>query len=494
MQTFFPRWRRSLLLFSFSLPAVAWAAAPELRYQFKVGADHVYSLHVEANEPRLISTLDGLVTYHVKSATTDALTLTAKGALRNGHKAKEGMGYARPPMGPGMGGMLRVGGFRFGAPSFAGGSFATPDEIEINAKGEVLRESGDTSLPQALGALNRLVIEVLPPVGKDTFEVTGGYTVILEEKVSVTPMTYRLKEVRMPGREKITYTVGAVDGDVVAIRKSYELKTTATVAGVPRFEMKGEGTNTFDVKRGLLREFGFDATIVEATENVTVRTPLKVVCKLLEGDALAAAKKAAELPPRAELKPLSDDDRASLLADLRSPDKNRRTVALSRFTTAKPAGDKAAVAALLLPLLKDTEQFTRQNAAKALGVWGAADAVEPLLALLADPQFNVRWAAMEALGLLHDARAAAPLAGMIAEKKDTHLASQALKVLGGAAEPEVLKLLGASAIEARREAAQILKVIGTAASTAPLEKAASDKDLLLAMFAKQALKDVKERK
>ena len=74
MQTFFPRWRRSLLLFSFSLPAVAWAAAPELRYQFKVGADHVYSLHVEANEPRLISTLDGLVTYHVKSATADALT------------------------------------------------------------------------------------------------------------------------------------------------------------------------------------------------------------------------------------------------------------------------------------------------------------------------------------------------------------------------------------------------------------------------------------
>ena len=272
------------------------------------------------------------------------------------------------------------------------------------------------------------------------------------------------------------------------------MKTTATVAGVPRFEMKGEGTNIFDVKRGLLREFGFDATIVEATENVTVRTPLKVVCKLLEGDALAAAKKAAELPPRAELKPLSDDDRASLLADLRSPDKNRRTVALSRFTTAKPAGDKAAVAALLLPLLKDTEQFTRQNAAKALGVWGAADVVEPLLVLLADPQFNVRWAAMEALGLLHDARAAAPLAGRIAETKDTHLASQALKVLGGAAEPEVLKLLDASAIEARREAAQILKVIGTAASTAPLEKAASDKDLLLAMFAKQALKDVKERK
>ncbi len=75
-----------------------------------------------------------------------------------------------------------------------------------------------------------------------------------------------------------------------------------------------------------------------------------------------------------------------------------------------------------------------------------------------------------------------------------HTAALPPPTSGGAAEPEVLELLDAPAIEARREAAQILKVIGTAKSAAPLEQAASDKYPLLSMFAKQALKDVKERK
>lgn len=470
------------------------AAAPDLHYQFKAGSNYVYSMRLEANEPRYISTLSGTVTYAAKTATAEAMTLTAKGSLQSGHKAKEGTGYARPPMGPGMSGMLRVGGFRFGAPSYVGGPFSTPDEVEISGKGQVLRESGDTSLPQALGALNRLLVEPLPAAGKDSLVLDGNCTVILEEKVFVTPMSYRLKEVRMPAREKVTYTVGAVTGDTVEIRKTYELATAAKVGGVARFEMKGEGTNVFDVKLGVLRELGLEATIVEASENVTVRTPLKLVCKLLEGEALAAAQKAATLPARAELKPLTDGERTSLLADLRSPDKARRTVALHKAGSVKPAGDKGEVAALLLPLLKDTDQFTRQHAAKGLGVWGASDAVEPLLALLEDTQFNVRWAAIDALAFLQDARAAAPLAGLVAAKKDTHQATGALKGLGRVAEPEVLKLLADTKAEVRREACQILKAIGTAASVTALEKAASDKDQLVSMFAKQALKDVKERK
>ena len=483
-----------LLLLLANLPGVAPAAAPDLRYQFQAGSNHVYSLHLEADEPRQIATLDGLVTLQVKSANADAITLTARGALHNGYKAKEGAPRFRPSLGPGMGGMLRVGGFRFGAPPYIGGPFATPDEIEINAAGQVLRESGDTALPQALGALNRLLIEPLPPGGKATFEIDGNCTVILEEKVFVTSMSYRLKEVRMPAREKVVYTIGPADGDAVPLRKTYELKTTATVVGVPRFEMKGEGTNTFDVKRGLLRKLEFSATITEATENVTVRTPLKLICSLLEGEALVAAQKAAVAPPKPELKPLSADDRTSLLADLRSPDKARRTVALSRFGSAKADGDKSEVAAVLLPMLQDTDHFTRQNVAKALGLWGAADAVEPLLALLTDTQFNVRWAAIESLGALQDPRAAAPLARMIADKKETFQCSQALKVLGRAAEPEVLKLLADTRPEPRREACQILKTIGSPASLPALEKAASDGDQLVAMFAKQALKDVKERK
>ena len=38
------------------------AASPDLAYQFKAGSNHVYSLHLEADEPRQIATLDGLLT------------------------------------------------------------------------------------------------------------------------------------------------------------------------------------------------------------------------------------------------------------------------------------------------------------------------------------------------------------------------------------------------------------------------------------------------
>ncbi|GDY18838.1 hypothetical protein LBMAG56_01830 [Verrucomicrobiota bacterium] len=494
MKTFLLPRSLCVLLLLGSFASLASAAAPDLRYQFKAGSNHVYSLKLEANEPKFISTLEGTVTYNVKSATADSMTLVARGALRTARKGKEGAAAPRPPMGPGLGDMLRVGGFRFGMPHMGGPFGAPPDEVEINAKGQVVRETGDTTLPQALGALSRLVVEPLAAAGESPFELAGNCTLILEEKVFRTPMTYTLKEVRLPAKEKTVYTYAKATGDTVTVTKTYEMKTLATVGGVPRFELKGAGTNVFDAKLGLFRTIEFNGTIVESTENVTVRTPLTLIAKLLEGAEIAAAQKAAALPPKAETKPLSADDRTSLLADLRSPDKARRSVAISRFGTAKPEGNKAEIAAVLLPLMKDTDHFTRQNVAKALGIWGDADAVEPLLALLTDPQFNVRWAAIEALGALQDPRAAATLARMIADKKETFQCSQALKVLGRVAEPEVLKLLADTRPETRREACQILKTIGSSASLPALEKAASDGDQLTAMFAKQALKDVKERK
>ena len=121
MKPFLSRWTPGVSVILFGLAVTVQAATPELRYQFKAGSNHVYSLHLEANEPRYISTLDGTVTFQVKSAHADGITLTAKGALHNAQKAKDGMARMRPPMGPGMGGMLRVGGFRFGAPRIAQG-------------------------------------------------------------------------------------------------------------------------------------------------------------------------------------------------------------------------------------------------------------------------------------------------------------------------------------------------------------------------------------
>ncbi len=464
------------------------AASPDRTYQFKAGSNYVYSVRVEATEPKSVATSTGNLTYSVKAANQDGITLTARGTVSTQRKAKEGVSTRPPSFNDGV---LRIGGFRFSDLGPMGGPFGTPNEVQIDTKGRVLRETGEAQLPQAFGALSRLVIEPLPPAGKASHDLATDCVLLTEEKQFRTPMTYTLKEVRLPAKEKTSYTVGKATGDLVPVKKTCELKTLATVGGQPKFEIKGEGTNTFDVKAGLFRELVFTGSILENSDNVTVRVPITLSVKLLEGEALVAALKPPAPLPKPETKPISADERTSLIADLKSENKAKRSLALNRIATVQPDDKKGEVETLLLGLLKSEDQFVRQNAAKALSVWGGKDSVEPLIKQLDDSAFPARWAAIEALGHLKDARAAEPLAKLVADRKDAHQASNSLKALGPDAEDAVLKLLEQGKTDQRRDACQILKVIATKKSAAALEKAASDADGLVSMFAKDALKTAK---
>lgn len=460
------------------------AASPDLAYQFKAGSNYVYSVRIEATEPKYVATSTGNLTYSIKAANQDGITLTAKGSVSTQRKAKEGVSIRPPSFGDGI---LRIGGFRFGSLGPMGGPFATPNEVQIDASGRVLRETGEAQLPQAFGALSRLVIEQLPPAGKTTFDHSTDCVLLTEEKVSRTPMTYTLKEVRLPAKEKSSYSVGKATGNLVPVKKTYELKTFATVGGQPKFEIKGEGTNTFDVKAGMFRELVFTGSILENSENVTVRVPITMTVKLLEGEALTAALKPPPALPTPETKAVTADERASLLADLKGENKAKRSLALHRVASVKPDGAKAEVEAVLLGFLKDPDQFARQHAAKGLAVWGGKDSVEPLIKQLDDTAFPARWGAIEALGHLKDARASEPLAKLVADRKDAHQVSASLKSLGAAAEDAVLKLITHEKADVRRDACQILKVIATKKSAPALQKAASDADALVSRFAKDAL-------
>jgi cyclophilin family peptidyl-prolyl cis-trans isomerase/HEAT repeat protein len=64
----------------------------------------------------------------------------------------------------------------------------------------------------------------------------------------------------------------------------------------------------------------------------------------------------------------------------------------------------------LLPLLADKNSLVRANAARALGVAKATQAVEPLIRLLADEDPRVAASAINALGAIGDSRAVEPLA------------------------------------------------------------------------------------
>ena len=468
--------------------------AAELRYQFKTGSNYLYSVRIEASEPEFTETVSGSATYAVKSANADGITFTMRSSLHTQRKSKSGSVVPGISGGPPS---FRAGGFRLGEFGRPNSTFARANEVQIDSTGQVLQETGRSQLPQALGDLSRVATELLPASGKSTWESTSDCVIVLEEKEFTPPGSrfYRIKDVRLPAKEKITFTLGAITGDLVPVARKYELKTAQSVLGQPRMSITGEGTNTFDSKRGVMRDVAFKGTLTENTPNTTLRVPITLALKLLEGAELAAHQKAVLAgPPKPELNVLPDAELKTSITDLGGNNKSRRTVALSRLSNSKPDdARKAEVTAQLLAVLKDEDPLARQFAAKALGNWGTTDAVKPLIAALDDKQFGPRMTAIESLGTLKDSRGIDALARMVAQRKDHFLAGNALKAGGDAAEEATLKLLKDTNAEVRREACQILKAVGSKKSVAALENASRDTDNLVVLYAKQALEEVRQR-
>jgi len=94
----------------------------------------------------------------------------------------------------------------------------------------------------------------------------------------------------------------------------------------------------------------------------------------------------------------------AIAAQLRSPDADLRWQAANALARIR---DGIAVATpLLLPLLEDKEPLVRANAARALGLAKATQAIDQLIKLLADKDERVVANSITALGAIGDARAA----------------------------------------------------------------------------------------
>jgi cyclophilin family peptidyl-prolyl cis-trans isomerase/HEAT repeat protein len=107
----------------------------------------------------------------------------------------------------------------------------------------------------------------------------------------------------------------------------------------------------------------------------------------------------------------------AIASQLRSPDSDLQWQAANAL--ARMRDGIAPLAPALLPLLADKNSLVRANAARALGVAKATQAVERLIRLLSDEDSRVVAAAISALGAIGDSRAAEPLASL----GSTHLAS-----------------------------------------------------------------------
>ena len=250
----------------------------------------------------------------------------------------------------------------------------------------------------------------------------------------------------------------------------------------------------------------------------------------------------ASTPARAsqrELTPLQQEIKV-LTARLSSADVEERREAVTRLgALGRPEGSRAAAAALgdaaaivrataaravlslpsgeaatlILPLLRDRDEFVRREAAYALGLTRSPVGVSALAAALeTDKQPSVRGAAAVALGQVGDADAAPALAGALSRRlqapgffnrlrrrkveEDEFVRRAAAVSLGQigsrAAVPVLIETLSNARTpdDVRREAARALGLVGDPAAVPALRSVLTHRDPYLSRIAFEALRKI----
>jgi HEAT repeat protein len=274
------------------------------------------------------------------------------------------------------------------------------------------------------------------------------------------------------------------------------------------------------------------------TEAKISRIGLVTLCLILGSGALSFRAFSKTAPPQS-LTPLQSEiekqrarlnssdmeerrDAAMRLGTLRHPDASRvATIALKDpSSTVRVAAMPSTLwlapdesAAALIPVLKDKDEFVRQEAAYALGRTHSRSAVAPLIALLGtEKKSGVRGAIVVALGHLGDATAVVPLAVIVAPELTSSGKTKAGKydnefVLRAAARSlgQIRNRAGVPALSAvlaneknppdlRREAAIALGLIGDPEGEPVLRSVLSAEDPYLSMAANDSLKRIASRK
>ncbi|WP_165072609.1 HEAT repeat domain-containing protein [Paludisphaera rhizosphaerae] len=462
-----------------------------LRYAWKPGQTYVYSVTATYEAGKEVVVLQGSSIYRARDAEADGVKLAHSGWLVT----------RRRPKNPGLGAKSQV------------QSPAAPSRVEmiLDEQGNVTTEfQGAIPLP-LLGDLALLAIEPLPegsedrwddehPISLNISRTTPGSSAspfrferpsLLESRmrsrlrpgirpgirtrpgISVRPAPAQVQVEAHPGRETSEFTRKSLADGRATIAKTYNLRTDDIVGAGPMLEVSGEGTFTFDVNEGVPAGLEFHGQIVQNTENETLRIPVRVECRRLEGAERDLAMRFPAVPPTA-MTPIDADDVKQALAGLKSSDAGKRREAANFLRDGTPVETRRdAVAQALKGLLNDGDGSIRAAAVQALGVWGGPAAPSWLLARLDDDRFGARDEVFEALArLTPDDKSAAAVASKL-KGDDRGRAARTLRAWGSAAEPALLGLVdGSEPMETRSEACRILKDVGTSRSESVLRRLA----------------------
>ena len=478
---------------AFSLCAL-WAASagaadpvPELRYQWKAGQSYMYAVTIEADYGDYMEVLTGNPVYDIKSADQDGITLTFRGGLTEKQVAKDNkvllLTRPRSPFSP-----------------FTGVGAPRQTEMAINLRGETITSKGSSQLPFLLGDLSALMLDPLPKGAEPTWKTSESLNLV-SGGLPHSPFPRSDDRKQTKATMETTFTVGKVTDGTVEIARKVEMTTAETVGGKPRVEIEGQGTLTFDRKRGFF-------TKGEATHKITSRdgkntneTPIKISYRLMTEAEKATFAKTADGSLLFPAEPLSEDLQQKALADLKSGDKTRQYKAMALLGTKEPTKDgkepsklRGDIAQALEGILTGPEKTMKFPSSKALVNWATKETVPTLVKNVDSDDLLSRHYAMEALGKMKVEEAAEPISKRLAENSDRFKARAALEALGPKAEPAVLKLADHKEWQVRNEVCNILTVIGTEKSVPALTTLQNDPQALVKNMAKKALDAIEKRK
>jgi hypothetical protein len=443
----------------FAASDLLWAQdnVPLLRYGFAAGKQYAFQVKIQAEAEKFDEVREGVLTYTVTSAKDKEFVLKPSGTLPV--QIKPHANEIIMPRGP----MGLMGPMRFMGPGFQEG-------ITFNRQGEKIVSRELTPLPYLLGDMELLVIDEFPAEAKSNWEKQKEVEIVERDSGGPFPRFAfggpRLTNGKhTTAKEQSNYAIVKNDKDAIDISKKYSLLTSPEADKPNRFEMTGEGQFTFDLTEGIIKSFSMKYECRENEKTVIRKYPITLTYHLLSPEELAEQKKKAEeartaAAKAAEPKNFDSGERVRLLRDLKSTDTQRIKTAADRLANAPVDDHPADISKALALLLRHSDQWVQQSAAKALVVWAAPEAENALIKASQSENVFLRNPAIEALGNLKSAKAAEAVAAQMYQQSSRGEASKALKAMGPVAEDATIDCLKDRDMWVRAEACLVLQEIG----------------------------------
>jgi len=481
-----------LLLISCRLAAAREAA---LRYKFSADQTNVFAVEVAVRSESGSEITSGNLTIVTRDVTTNGVKIICRGGLKTENRRT-------PQRGPGY--------FQGFMPMQSFNVFQNGCEMDLDDRGQVIRDGGDYLLAVPLGKLIQSVFAALP--GKTGSSESSDTVAALDEPLWLGPTEFllnpapagppyyngypgfnqRQSQAALKLSRHTVWTVASDSPEAVVFNKKVTLESLLKTGNEPRLTATSESVLTFNRVTGVFTTIETQGDVASQTETAARKAKVSFKCRLLTGAELAAA---LTPPPPPAPRKLAGSDLDKFIADLKSPDLETRRTAMRQFNGAAVTAPSDELIDLVAGMALDSDTFVRMTAANFLGTYGGSNQVPVLLKLAKDSDWSSRQPAVKALGKLKDERAIQPLADLLARGSNMfgQDASAALINIGAPAEKAVLALLNERNADTQRQACNILQQIGSNDSLEPLQKLIGDSDQQLSQAAVDAVRAIKLR-